>query len=67
MIGVLRIYTSQPRKFSDDDIEFVSGLAEMEGIAIANARLYEQLKEDSQSLMDDAWKWFETIIPKPSS
>ena len=67
VIGVLRIYTSQSRKFSDDEIEFVSGLAEMGGIAIVNAKMYKKLKEDSQSLMEDTWEWFETVLPKPSS
>jgi signal transduction protein with GAF and PtsI domain len=66
VIGVLRIYTSQSRKFSDDEIEFVSGLAEMGGIAIINARMYEQLREDSQSLVNDTWEWFETMLPRPS-
>ena len=67
VIGVLRLYTSQSRTFSDDDIEFVSGLSEMGGIAIVNAKLYEQMKEDSQSLVEDTWEWFETMLPKPSS
>ncbi len=67
VIGVLRIYTPQPRKFSDDENEFVSGLAEMGGIAIVNAMTYERLKEDSQGLMDDTWKWFETMLPNPTS
>ena len=67
VIGVLRIYTQKPRKFSDDENEFVSGLAEMGGIAIVNAMTYEQLKEDSQDLLDDTWKWFETMLPNPTS
>ena len=67
VIGVLRIYTPQPRKFSDDENEFVSGLAEMGGIAIVNAMTYEKLKEGSQELMDDTWKWFETMLPNPTS
>ena len=67
VIGVLRLYTSESRTFSDDDIEFVSGIAEMGGIAIVNAKLYEQMKEDSQCLMKDTWEWFETMLPKPSS
>jgi signal transduction protein with GAF and PtsI domain len=66
VIGVLRIYTSESRKFSDDEIEFVSGLAEMGGIAIINARMYEQLRKDSQSLVNDTWEWFETMLPRPS-
>jgi hypothetical protein len=62
---VLRLYTAESRTFTDDDIEFVSGIAEMGGIAIVNAKLYEQMKEDSQCLMKDTWEWFETMLPKP--
>ena len=66
VIGVLRVYTAQPRVFDDDEVEFVSGLAEMGGIAIVNAKLYEELQADSQVLLDDTWEWFETMLPAPS-
>jgi GAF domain-containing protein len=39
VIGVLRLYSAEPRDYSADDLEFVSALAEMGGLAIANARL----------------------------
>ena len=41
VIGVLRLYSAQPRDFSNEEIEFVSALAEMGGLAIANAKIYE--------------------------
>ena len=41
VIGVLRLYSREPRDFSDGEIEFVSALAEIGGLAIANARIYE--------------------------
>ena len=66
VIGVLRAYTSRLHEFSDDEIKFISGLAEMGGIAIVNARMYEQLQEYSQNLMHDTWEWFETMLTKPS-
>lgn len=59
VIGVLRIYTSQPREFSDIENEFVSGLAEMGGIAIENARMYQHLKADHNKLIDEVHQWFE--------
>jgi GAF domain-containing protein len=43
-IGVLRLYTAEQREFNDEQIEFAAALAEMGGLAIANARIYE--KED---------------------
>jgi len=39
--GVLRLYSSGTRTYAPDEIEFVKALAEMGGIAILNAKLYE--------------------------
>jgi GAF domain-containing protein len=41
VIGVLRLYSAVRRDFSVGEIEFVAALAEMGGLAISNARLYE--------------------------
>lgn len=41
VIGVLRLYSGASRDFSDEEIEFVSALAEIGGLAIANAKIYE--------------------------
>ena len=40
-IGVLRLYSAERREFSAEEIELVAALAELGGLAIANARLYE--------------------------
>ena len=42
VIGVLRLYLTESREFSEEEIEFVSALAEMGGLAIANARIYQE-------------------------
>lgn len=44
VIGVLRLYTSVPCRFSQDDIEFLSAIAMQSGIAIENAKMYERVK-----------------------
>jgi GAF domain-containing protein len=59
ILGVLRIYTSEQRDFSDDEYKLISGLADMGGIAIDNARMYDHLKADHESLIADTHKWFE--------
>lgn len=41
VIGILRLYSGEPRDYSDEEIEFVSALAEIGGLAIANAKIYE--------------------------
>ncbi len=43
LLGVLRLLTGVPRYFSDEDVDFVRSLAEVCGIAIDNARMYEDL------------------------
>ncbi len=45
VIGMLRLYTSSPRSFTEGEIEFASALGEMAGLAIINARMYEKEKE----------------------
>ena len=59
VIGVLRIYMSEMRSFSEDEIEFITGLADMGGIAIDNARMYDHLKADHESLIAETYQWFE--------
>lgn len=53
VIGVLRLYSSEPRDYSDEDIEFVSALAEMGGLAIVNARMYQDKDEQLASLFEE--------------
>lgn len=45
VIGMLRLYTSAPRSFTEGEIEFASALGEMAGLSIINARMYEKEKE----------------------
>jgi transcriptional regulator with GAF, ATPase, and Fis domain len=59
IIGVLRIYTSVQRNFSDDEYELISGLADMGGIAIDNARMHDRLKVEHEKLIDETHRWFE--------
>jgi GAF domain-containing protein len=50
VIGLLRLYSTVPRDYSPEDIEFVSALAEMGGLAIANARVFEEEGDKLASL-----------------
>jgi len=59
IIGVLRLYTAQPRDFLDDEKELIAGLAEMGGVAIDNARMYDHLKSDHERLIRDVHQWFD--------
>jgi GAF domain-containing protein len=43
LLGILRLLTGVPRRFSSQEVDFVQSLAEVCGIAIENARMYEKL------------------------
>jgi len=48
VIGALQLYTATPCTFSEDEINFASSVAELGGLALENARLYEQRKENNR-------------------
>jgi GAF domain-containing protein len=59
VIGVLRVYTSNPYSFSSSEIDFLSALASSGAIAIENARLFEHIKSEYEELTRDVWKWYD--------
>ena len=46
VVGVLRLYSAEKRPYSEEEITFLSALAEIAGVAIMNARLYEKTRND---------------------
>jgi len=65
VVGVLRLYTAEPRNFSEEELEFVRALADLGTLAIEHARLYSGLKADHTSLIEDFHSWFEASVYKP--
>jgi FixJ family two-component response regulator len=59
VIGALRVYTSELRKFSEDESRFLFGFAEQVALAIENARSYEDVKDEYETLRDDLWDFFD--------
>jgi len=45
VIGILRVYTSEPWEFSLEDVSFVQALAQLAGMALEMSRLYQGQKE----------------------
>jgi PAS domain S-box-containing protein len=43
VIGVLRMYTAEPTEYSEEDLKFVTAIAEQAAIAIVNARVFEKM------------------------
>jgi len=50
--GGLCVFTSSPRHFSEQEIEFLTALAEQGGMAIQHARLIEQIRENTRLFLD---------------
>jgi len=46
ILGIMRVYTAEPREFAEDDIEFLGCLANIGAIALQKARVYRALEND---------------------
>ena len=57
IIGVIRVYTAEPRQFSPEDINFVGAVAHLGAIALENARLYENGKKDYETFRQEMLEW----------
>lgn len=53
VIGVMRLYTGEPKEFSKEELQFAEALGEVGAIAIENARMYEKIKKDYEAVMSD--------------
>ncbi len=56
VIGVMRLYSAQKRKFPHDFLTTVEALAQTGALAIQNASMYLMLKEDKKNLEEDIWR-----------
>lgn len=57
IIGVVRVYTSERREFTEDDIYFVRAVANLGAIALENARLYETVNKNYEDLRQEMLEW----------
>jgi GAF domain-containing protein len=70
VIGVIRVYTAEPRHFTESDIYFVGAIANLGAIALENSRLYEAVKKDYETLRLELLEWtaalgYEWMAEKP--
>jgi len=67
-LGILRFYVYEhERRFSDDEVALARGIGEQAAIAIANARLYEDVGRQQarlSSLLDAGRALTSTLVPK---
>ena len=52
VVGVLRVYTSDHRRFTDADTYFVQAVANLGAISLENANIHSFLRKDYQELRD---------------
>jgi GAF domain-containing protein len=57
IIGVVRVYTAEPHEFTVDDTYFVWAVANLGAIALENARLYDSIEKDYETLKRDVAEW----------
>jgi GAF domain-containing protein len=59
VIGVLNVYSSRPKEFTEDEILLVTALAYQGGLAISNACVYLTMQDDIKDLKENIYKsWF---------
>jgi signal transduction histidine kinase/HAMP domain-containing protein len=52
LLGVLCVATRTPHHFTDDEVSLFASLAQQAAIALENARLYQDLRQSHQELVD---------------
>jgi len=58
MIGVMRLYSSQPRRFSAEEAVYALALADFGAVAIENAKYHKALRERMEALKEDVNGWY---------
>ena len=61
VVGIMRLFSSEPQHFPQETIDLVNALAEQGGLAIQNASMVLMLREDKKNLEQDMWihkSWF---------
>jgi len=57
VIGLLRVYTTKPYRFSKDDIHFVETIGNLGAVALENLRAYDILQKDYEAFRRDMLQW----------
>jgi GAF domain-containing protein len=57
VIGVMRVYTSEPYQFTEDDIKFSCMAANFGAFALEATCFYQTLQQDYDSFREDMLQW----------
>ena len=66
-IGVLHIFTSEPREFTDDEIDFLQALAAQIAVAYENIRMFREAVDQAQALQRFLWAQTAIATAKPEA
>jgi GAF domain-containing protein len=58
VVGVLRVYTSDPRIFPDEELNFLGAVADLAAIALQKARLFEWMRRQDIDVGRDLREWY---------
>jgi signal transduction protein with GAF and PtsI domain len=58
-IGVLSLYTHNPYRFSEDEVQLMITIGEQCALAIQNAQMYHAVKRKYEDVVDEFHQWFE--------
>jgi GAF domain-containing protein len=58
VVGVMRFYSAQERRFSDEAISFAVAVANLGAVAIENAKLHAAVKERLEAMKEDVDGWY---------
>lgn len=57
VIGVLRLYTAKPYRFTKDDTNFVETVANLAAVALENIRAYDIIQKDYETFRREMLQW----------
>jgi GAF domain-containing protein len=58
VVGVMRVYSVQPRPFTPVGIAFLQSVSGLVAVAIENAKLYQALRVRYEGLKEDVSEWY---------
>lgn len=58
IVGVMRVYSAQPHRFTAEEEAFVRAVANLGAIALENARLHEALEQKYEAAREDWAGWY---------
>ncbi len=56
VVGVLRIYSGEVRRFDEEEMKLLEAMARLSGLALENARLHQALRSDFEMLVADRYR-----------